>query len=78
MMFFILAIQVKCHRYWPNNGANVYGNYKVTLHKEEQLTNYCMREFIIEQVMYIICYQLLWYISCFHDNRFAVLRTMYV
>ena len=62
IVVLILVTQVKCHRYWPNSGANVYGNYKVTLHKEEQLTNYCLRQFIIEQVLYIIRYQQLLYL----------------
>ena len=47
-----LFIQVKCHQYWPDSGFCVYDNIKVTLHKEEELTNYCLRQFIIEQVIY--------------------------
>ena len=43
-------IQIKCHQYWPSKGSNVYGDTKVTLHKEEQLANYCFRHFFVEQV----------------------------
>ena len=79
MVVLIFTIQVKCHRYWPNSGANVYGNYKVTLHKEEQLTNYCLRQFIIEQVLiYHMLPTALVYSLYYGHRRFVVLRTMYV
>ena len=44
-------MQSKCQSYWPTKGSGVYGNIKVMLHKEEQLANYCLRQFFIEQVL---------------------------
>ena len=43
--------QVKCHKYWPDNSEPAtYGDYKVTLLKQEELANYCIRDFTIEKV----------------------------
>ena len=50
------SVQVKCHHYWPNSGSCSYGNIKVTLRNEEQLTNYCWRQFIIQQVLTTVCF----------------------
>ena len=65
-----LFMQDKCHQYWPNSGVGVYGTIKVTLQKEEELTNYCLRQFVVEQV----CFQLLAYPVCYSIHRLVVLK----
>ena len=45
---------MKCHQYWPDRGSCIYDNIKVMLHKEQQLTNYCVRQFFIEQVVIMV------------------------
>ena len=67
---------MKCHQYWPNSGANIYGNTKVKLNKEQQFANYCLRQFVVEQVAITLlsCAPILVLLYC----RLMVLRTIYV
>ena len=45
-----VTMQAKCQQYWPPKGSKVCGDVKITLHKEEQLANYSVRQFFVEQV----------------------------
>ncbi|XP_065918202.1 receptor-type tyrosine-protein phosphatase S-like isoform X7 [Dysidea avara] len=43
--------KVKCHQYWPHNTEPAtYGDYKVTILKQEEIAKYCIRYFTIEKV----------------------------
>lgn len=39
--------RVKCHRYWPQSGAETYGQYQVILLEVVEYPNYVLREFKI-------------------------------
>jgi len=50
-MLYVYTPQVKCHQYWPNNTEPAtYGDYKVTVLKQEEVAKYCIRNFTIEKV----------------------------
>ncbi len=39
--------RVKCHRYWPQSGAETYGQYQVILLDVHEYPNYILKEFKI-------------------------------
>jgi len=39
--------RVKCHKYWPETGAALFGHYQVILHNETNFPDYILREFKI-------------------------------
>lgn len=39
--------RVKCHRYWPNTGAETFSNLQVILHAVNEYPDYTLREFKI-------------------------------
>ena len=54
-IIFVLMLyvypQVKCHQYWPSNSEPAtYGDYKVTVLKQEEIAKYRIRDFTIEKV----------------------------
>ena len=39
--------QVKCHRYWPESGVEIYGQFQVVLYATNEYSDYIVREFRI-------------------------------
>ena len=39
--------RIRCHRYWPESGAETYGQYQVILHSVNEYPDYILREFKI-------------------------------
>jgi protein tyrosine phosphatase len=39
--------KVMCHKYWPDNGSQMYGSYEVTLYSHKEYPDYVLREFKI-------------------------------
>ena len=58
LFYSFLIFQEKCEKYWPDKKAQ-YGDYVVTLKKEETHADYIVRDFIItlklEVMNYITC-----------------------
>ena len=50
-MCVVIVHKIKCHQYWPESDAIMYGDFKVTMTKHEVIAKYCIRKFIIEKVM---------------------------
>ena len=42
--------RVKCHRYWPESGAQIYGQFQVILHAVNEYSDYFVRDFKIVDV----------------------------
>ena len=42
--------QVKCHRYWPESGAQTYGQFQVIPHAVNEFSDYFVREFKIVDI----------------------------
>ena len=47
-VFLCVCVQVKCHRYWPETGSQVFGMFTVSLKREECLAEYTVRELVVE------------------------------
>ena len=43
-------VQVKCHQYWPKDEFKIYGDFKVTVVKQEIIAKCTTRTFILEKV----------------------------
>ena len=74
--FYLYCVQAKCQQYWPDKGSKVCGNIKVTLHKEEQLANYCIHQFFVEQVLCCCKISVVSHLCCCY-HRFLVLKMKY-
>ena len=42
------CVQIKCHRYYPESGSQVFGMFTVSLKREECLAEYTVRELMVE------------------------------
>ena len=42
------GVQIKCHRYYPESGSQVFGMFTVSLKREECLAEYTVRELMVE------------------------------
>ena len=48
--FLLLLIQLKCKKYWPNEGECYYGNICVSQRMEQRYTDYTIRTFSCKRV----------------------------
>ena len=42
------CLQIKCHRYYPESGSQVFGMFTVSLKREECLAEYTVRHLVVE------------------------------
>ena len=48
--------QVKCHHYWPDTGAETFGQYQVVAHSCNEYAEYTLREFkLVDKKVNIEC-----------------------
>ena len=42
---YVDILQVKCHHYWPDTGAETFNQYQVVAHATNDYQEYTLREF---------------------------------
>ena len=45
---------MKCHQYWPTSECKIYGDFKVTIKKEEAIAKIAVRTITVEKVTKMI------------------------